>query len=228
MTDSMATEATDSFQHGADVIRTQDIEAAVQRIAVRLVAERHRLNELDAALGDGDTGVTAGKIAVALETYLQANPAASQPDLGKWLAQMGMAVNRAAPSTLGTLTATALMRMGKAAMGQVDLDAPTLVLLLEAANSGIQERGKARPGDKTIVDALHPATEAFAEAVGRGARLQQAGQAMLEAARQGRDAAIPLQGKLGRAQWLGERTAGNADPGTVMLVAVIEAILTSN
>ena len=208
-----------------DVIRMQEVEAALQRIAARLVAERNQLNELDAALGDGDTGVTAGKIAVALETYLKENPGTSQTDLGKWLAQMGMAVNRAAPSTLGTLTATALMRMGKAAIGRCDLDAPALALLLQAADGGIQERGKARPGDKTIVDALHPAAEAFAGAVGRGAGLQEAGQAMLQAARHGRDVATSLQGKIGRAGWLGERTAGNPDPGTVMLVAVLEAIL---
>ena len=208
-----------------DEIRAPEVEAAVQRSAARLVAERNQLNELDAALGDGVTGVTAGKIAVALETYLKENPATSQTDLGKWLAQMGMAVNRAAPSTLGTLTATALMRMGKAALGRCDLDAPALALLLQAADGGIQERGKARPGDKTIVDVLHPAAEAFAGAIGRGARLQEAGQAMLQAARQGRDLATSLQGKIGRAGWLGERTAGNSDPGTVMLVAVLEAVL---
>jgi dihydroxyacetone kinase-like protein len=209
----------------AERIDSEAVEAAVRRIAVRLVAERQRLNELDAAQGDGDTGVTAGKIAAALESYLDANPAASQTDLGRWLAQMGMAVNRAAPSTLGTLTATALMRMGKVAAGRDALDAPTLASLLQAANMGVQERGKARPGDKTVVDALHPAAEAFAGAVERGETLQAAAQAMLEAARQGRDAAIPLQGKLGRAGWLGERTAGNADPGAVMLVAVLEAML---
>jgi phosphoenolpyruvate---glycerone phosphotransferase subunit DhaL len=200
----------------------QTIAAALERVAERLVAIGDELNRLDAAMGDGDTGITVGKGAEGLRQYLANNPLGD--DLGKWLAGAGTAFNKAAPSTMGALTATALMRAGKEARGAQTLDAPLLARMLQAADAGIQERGKAKLGDKTIVDALHPAAEAFAEAVARGDDLATAGQALVEAARRGRDAAIPLRSKIGRGGWVGERTEGKPDPGTVLLVQVLETV----
>jgi dihydroxyacetone kinase len=97
--------------------------------------------------------------------------------------------------------------------------------MIQAADQGIQERGKAKPGDKTIVDALHPAARAFANEIAAGGNLNTAARSMLRAARQGRDAVIPLRSKIGRAGWVGERTEGQPDPGTVLFVQILEAIL---
>jgi dihydroxyacetone kinase len=97
--------------------------------------------------------------------------------------------------------------------------------MLHAADVGIQERGKAKPGDKTIVDAVHPAAEAFSEAIEEGQNLDDAASRMLEAAREGRDAVIPLRSKIGRASWVGERTENQPDPGTVLFVRVVETVL---
>lgn len=199
------------------------IESALTRAANQLIAMRDQLNTLDAAMGDGDSGLTAEKGATGLLEYLKANPPA--PDLGKWLAQAGMAYNKAAPSTMGALTATAFMRAGKEAMGKAELETEDIAKMFLAASLGIQERGKAKPGDKTIVDALHPAAEAFQAALSSGATLEVAGQAALEAARKGRDAAIPLRSMMGRANWVGERTEGQPDPGTVLFVGALEAVL---
>jgi dihydroxyacetone kinase len=190
-----------------------------------MVALRERLNDLDAAMGDGDTGISVSKGGAALAEFSNANPLNDGDDIGKYLANAGMALNRAAPSTMGTLLATALMRMGKEAKGASSLDATLLARMLAAADTGIQERGKAKPGDKTIVDALHPAAEAFAAAVERGEDLSQAARAMLEAARRGCEAATPLRSNVGRASWVGERTAGKPDPGAVLCVEILEALL---
>ena len=198
-----------------------DITNALTRAAHRLAAMRDELNTLDAAIGDGDSGITAEKGANGLLEYLKANPPG--PDLGKWLAQAGMAYNKAAPSTMGALVATAFMRAGKEVMGKSELSPDDLAKMFVAANLGIQERGKAKPGDKTIVDALDPAAEAFQSAIASGQSLEQAGQAALEAARKGRDAAIPLRSMIGRANWVGG-TEGKVDPGTVLFVGVLEAI----
>jgi phosphoenolpyruvate---glycerone phosphotransferase subunit DhaL len=145
-------------------------------------------------------------------------------DVGTYVAQAGMAVNRAASSSLGTLLATAAMRAGKEVRGQVALDAGDLARMLGAADAGIQERGKATPGDKTIIDVLHPAAEAFAAAVGEGVELAAAAGRMLEAARAGRDAVTPLRSRVGRASWVGERTQGLVDPGCEAGVVILEAI----
>jgi phosphoenolpyruvate---glycerone phosphotransferase subunit DhaL len=208
----------------ADTIDEHALRAAVERIAARVPEWGDELNRLDAATGDGDLGITMGKGAAALRAHLAAPPAAGS-DVGSLLIALGMAFNRAAPSTMGTLLATALMRAGKEARGLAALDGAALARVLRAADAGVQERGKASLGDKTMVDALHPAAEAFAAAIEQGASLEAAGQALLQAARQGRDAVIPLRSKMGRAAWVGERTENQPDAGTVLLVRVIEATL---
>ncbi len=205
------------------MITSTDIVNALNRAATRLVELRDTLNELDAAMGDGDSGLTAEKGATGLQTYLAASPPTT--DLGKWLAQVGMAYNKAAPSTMGALMATAFMRAGKEVMGKAEISDADLAKMFLAASLGIQERGKAKPGDKTIVDAWHPAAEAFQKAIDSGSSLESAGQLALEAARKGRDAAMPLRSQVGRANWVGERTEGKADPGTVLFVGALEAIL---
>jgi len=206
-----------------ETIDASEVVSAIERVAARLIIVRDWLTELDAAMGDGDLGINMAKGATALGEYLAANEPGD--DLGKFIAGAGMAFNRAAPSTMGTLIATALMRAGKAVRGAAQLDGPALSRMLQAADEGMQERGKAKPGDKTILDALHPAAGAFGEAIEGGENLAAAGDAMLVAARAGRDAVIPLQSKVGRASWVGERTIGKPDPGTVLFVQILETIL---
>jgi dihydroxyacetone kinase len=200
-----------------------DVAAAVERAAARLIALRDRLNQLDAAVGDGDLGITAAKGASALREYISEHP--PQDDVGMFLFGLGRAFNNKAPSTMGTLIATALMRAGREVRGHATLDDEALVSMLTAADSGVQERGKAKLGDKTIVDALHPAAVAFAKAIEEGKGRDAAAAAMLDAARKGRDAVIPLRSKIGRASWVGERTEGQPDPGTVLLVEILETIV---
>jgi phosphoenolpyruvate---glycerone phosphotransferase subunit DhaL len=198
------------------------IRGAIARVARALVAHKDRLTELDQAMGDGDLGVTAGKMAAALTAYAADDPPTA--DVGTYLVQAGMAVNRAASSSLGTLLATAAMRAGKEARGVEAVGPAELARMLAAADAGIQERGKAKPGDKTIIDVLHPAAEDFAAAVAEGADSAAAAERMLAAARSGRDAVTPLRSRVGRASWVGERTAGLVDPGCEAGVVILEAI----
>ena len=137
----------------------------------------------------------------------------------------GMATNRAAPSTLGTLTATALMRAGKVAKGKTEIGPDDLVQMFNAAVEGVQQRGKANLGDKTIVDAMHPSAEAFEAAVIEGQSLSEAGKKTLQAAEEGRDRVTPLRSKIGRASWVGERTEGKIDPGCEAFVVVLRTLI---
>ncbi len=199
----------------------ESVEATIARVAIALIDKSNYLTGLDQAMGDGDLGITAEKVGRALSTFLEDPP---DGDLGKFFMTAGMKVNSAAPSTMGTLFATALMRTGKEARGLETLDGPTLAAMLKAADLGIQERGKAKPGDKTIVDALHPAAMAFSQAIDEGLSLDQAGQKMLAAAQAGLEAVTPLQSKIGRASWVGERTKGQVDAGCAALVIIMKAI----
>ena len=205
-------------------IDSYQVTAAMERVIEHVLGLRDELNQLDAAMGDGDTGITASKAATGLKEFISANPPPIQ-DMGMFLFNAGRAINNAASSTLGTLVATAFMRAGKEAKGLSDLELPTLAKMLTAANVGIQERGKAKPGDKTLVDALHPAAEMFAAAIEAGEEIEGAASNMLEAARKGRDAAIPLRSKIGRGAWVGERTENKPDPGTVLFVSIVEALM---
>ena len=192
------------------------------RVAAALKGNQQMITELDQAVGDGDLGVTAVKLAETLET---AAGKAGVVDVGKWLAETGMALNRAAPSTMGTLTATALMQVGKVAIGKEKLAVADLPLLLNAATTAVESRGKARLGDKTLLDVLRPASDAFSAALAAGQPLAVAGAAMLAAARDGRDRVTPLRNKIGRASWLGERTEGKVDPGCAFAVVALTAIV---
>ena len=207
--------------HPPRTLSTQQVIAAVLRAAQALEAGHETLTALDQAMGDGDLGITALKIAAALKDYAKSDPAG---DLGKWLAGAGLAVNKVASSTMGTLLATALMRAGKEARGLRELTPAVLAAMLTAADLGIQERGKAKPGEKTLVDALHPAAEAFAAALLEDRGLEEAGARMLAAAEAGRDSVTPLQSATGRASWVGERTIGKVDPGCEALVILLKAL----
>jgi len=203
-------------------ISNESITAAVRRACDSLTEQADHLTQLDQAMGDGDTGITLTKAANALIGYVDEN---SIEDIGTYLAGAGMAVNRAAPSTLGTLTATALMSAGKTVKGQEVITVEDTVAMFNAAVVGIQKRGKANLGDKTLLDAMHPAAEAYGEAVAAGVSMSEAGAAALRAAEEGHMRVVPLRSKIGRASWLGEHSEGRPDPGCEAFAIALRAIV---
>jgi phosphoenolpyruvate---glycerone phosphotransferase subunit DhaL len=204
------------------VIDSKQVVDAFRRVSAALLEQQGVLLELDQIMGDGDLGITLAKIAVEFEAYITSTPI---EDLGKFIASAGTAVNRVGSSSMGTLLATALMRAGKEARGLATLTPTILVAMLNAADMGVQERGKAQLGDKTLLDALHPAAEAFTAAITGGDSLKTAGLKMLQAAEDGRDRVTPLQCRLGRGSWLGERTIGKVDPGCAALIVILRALV---
>jgi dihydroxyacetone kinase-like protein len=206
----------------SSTVRGSDVVDAVRRVSHTLIEQSDYLTSLDQAMGDGDMGISMRKIGEALLAFADANPI---DDIGKYLFQLGTATNKAAPSTMGTLLAGALMSAGKVVREKVELESGDLAAVFLATDEGIQSRGKAKLGDKTIVDALHPACLAFNEALLAGSDPRTAGAAAVAAATAGRDRVTPLRSKIGRASWVGERTEGHVDPGCAMCVLVLEAIV---
>ena len=205
------------------MITAPDVKSALGKAADALRENSNYLVELDQQLGDGDLGITAHKMADALGEYLSQNQ--NENDMGKLIIGAGMKINSAAPSTMGSLLAIALMRMGKIGKEQIEIDDKTLAEMLKAATAAIQEKGKAKLGDKTILDALIPATNVFADAINQGKALQEAGKLMQAAAEAGLDSATPLRSQVGRASWVGDRTEGKIDPGCALLVCVLEGLI---
>lgn len=207
----------------SETIGSVEIVAALRRVGATLVAREAYLTELDQQMGDGDLGITLSKIGAALVEFVDSTPV--DGDLGKFLGKAGAAANRAGSSSFGTLLATAFMRAGKTLGAKDEVTAAELAAMFAAADAGVQERGKAQLGDKTVVDALHPASEAFGAALRAGQSAREAGLAALAAAEAGRDAVTPLRSKIGRASWVGERTEGKVDAGCEALVVMLGAVL---
>jgi len=204
------------------MITTADVKSAFSRAADALRKNSEYLVELDQQLGDGDLGITARKIAEALDGYITQDQ--DESDIGKYIMGAGMKVNSAASSTMGSLLAIALMRAGSQAKGTSELSLTQISEMLKVAVQGILEKGKATLGDKTMLDALHPAVEAFAGAIASGKETETAVKEMITAAEKGLDEVTPLRNKVGRASWLGERTEGKIDPGCALVVIVLKSL----
>lgn len=205
----------------------QNITIEVVKTAFRKACSALRENSdylisLDQALGDGDLGITARKIANAVESYIESG--VSQEDIGKFVMTAGMKINSAAPSTMGSLLAIALMQAGRLAKDKAEIDPAQVAAMLRAAVQSIQEKGKAKLGDKTMLDALHPAVEAYAGAIASGKEITVAANEMAAAAEKGLNDVTPLRNKVGRAGWLGERTEGKIDPGCALVVLVLKSL----
>jgi dihydroxyacetone kinase-like protein len=136
----------------------------------------------------------------------------------------GMQMAKEAPSTLGTLLATGLMRGGKALDGQQGSATEQAAALMQAFVAGIMERGKTKPGNKTIVDSLHPAAEALQQAAGQGETLTEGLDKALTAAREGEIAARAMQAQHGRAAYYQEQSIGKPDGGAVVGVLIVEGL----
>jgi dihydroxyacetone kinase-like protein len=201
---------------------TAGLVAAV-RAAVAVVAEhRDELVELDRAIGDGDHGENLKRGFTAVESTLDGAPESP----GAVLKLVATTLISTVGGAAGPLYGTAFLRAATAVGSAGELDAAAVVEALRAARDGVVARGKAEPGDKTMVDALDPAVRAAEAAAADGADVPGVLAAAAEAAQTGADATEPLVARKGRASYLGERSAGHVDPGarsTALLLASFAA-----
>lgn len=204
-----------------DSLDVKQFVQMMEQVLDSLVASAEELNRLDAAVGDGDLGITMTLGSKAVRGGL---PTLEGQDIGTILTKSGMAFNTAAPSTMGALMAIGAMRAGKEAKGTPRLDLPILARMTRAAEQGIMEKGGAQRGDKTLLDALGPAADTLEEAASQGKSLADAVASASAAAKAGVDATTALKAKSGRAAWITERTAGHPDPGATVIVLIWEAI----
>ena len=144
-------------------------------------------------------------------------------DIGTIVTKSGLTFNGTAASTIGALLATACMRAGREVKGRHEIGVAYLAIMAEAALTGIQERGKAQIGDKTVLDALAPAAQALRAAVAAGLPLAEALGKTLAAAEEGMKATIPMKSKIGRASWLADRTVGHQDPGATSFYLMLQS-----
>jgi dihydroxyacetone kinase-like protein len=190
--------------------------------AARVIEEqRDHLTQLDAAIGDADHGINLDR---GFTAVLSAMEAAAPATPGAVLTLTGSTLISKVGGASGPLYGTAFRRAGKALGDAADADMPGLAAALEAALAGVQQLGAAREGDKTMVDALAPATGAFSKAIAEGALDADALAALAEAAQAGAVATISMQALKGRASYLGPRSVGHEDPGAASTALILGAL----
>ena len=182
---------------------------------------KKHLTQLDAEIGDADHGVNMNR---GFKKVMDQLPGVVDKDIGNILKTTGMALISSVGGAGGPLYGTLFMRAGMAVDGKHELTDEDLAALLEAALNGVVQRGKAEPGDKTMVDALTPAADAFREAIEAGDDTETALNKMADAAEEGMEATIPMVAKKGRASYLGDRSAGHQDPGATSSYLILKAL----
>lgn len=191
----------------------------IELAAADVAEQRDYLVDLDRAIGDGDHGENTDRgFKAAVEALGQAEPA-SVAEVLKTVAKTLMSTVGGAA---GPLYGTAFLRASKAA-GDGELDAAGVAAIIEGALGGIQARGKATTGEKTMVDAWTPALDAARAAAESGADAVATLQAAASAAEAGAAATEPLRATKGRASYLGERSIGHLDPGAVSTSLILRA-----
>jgi len=203
---------------------TVDVAWAIdwtRRSAAVIRENRDYLIELDRQIGDGDHGENLNRGFTAVVAKLDALE--EQPaDVGEVLKLVATTLMSTVGGAAGPLYGTAYLRAAKVT-GTPTIDSAGIVALLEAALEGIVVRGKASPGEKTMVDAWTPAVSAAVAAAHAGASPAEVLDVAAKAAEEGADATVPLVATKGRASYLGERSAGHRDPGATSSALILRA-----
>ena len=191
----------------------------IESSAADIAEQRDYLVDLDRAIGDGDHGENMDRgFKAAVEALGQAQPA-SVAEVLKTVAKTLMSTVGGAA---GPLYGTAFLRASKAA-GDGELDGAGAAAVIAGALEGIQARGKATTGEKTMVDAWTPALEAARAAAESGSDATAVFEAAATAAEAGADSTEPMRATKGRASYLGERSIGHLDPGAVSTSLILRA-----
>jgi dihydroxyacetone kinase-like protein len=194
------------------------VRAWVHAYAEDIAERRAELVKLDTAIGDGDHGTNMDR---GMRKAVEKLDAQEGDDIGALLKTVGMALVSTVGGAAGPLYGTLFLQLGTKAAGKEELDLAGWTEALEAAVTGVQARGKAEAGDKTMVDALLPALEAL-----RGAEGEELGEAVRRsaaAAEEGMRATIPMEARKGRASYLGPRSVDHQDPGATSTHMLLDA-----
>ena len=180
------------------------------------------LTQLDAAIGDGDHGINMTRGFAAVGKALAGQGENLPP--GRVLILAGKTLVSTVGGASGPLWGSALRAAGRSLGDAEAFDGEALAGALDAALAAVVDLGAAAPGDKTMVDALGPATTALRERLAAGASISEATDAAAAAAEEGAAATVPMQARKGRASYLGERSIGHQDPGATSAALIVRAL----
>lgn len=204
------------------MVTKEQILQWLQSVATVIEQNKDYLTELDSAIGDADHGINMNrgfqKVAIQLPTL-------TDKDIGSIFKTVSMTLISSVGGASGPLYGTMFLRGSTAVANKSELIDEDMVLLFEAFVDGVVQRGKANLGDKTMLDSLAPATEAFKQAIAANLTTVEALQKAVAAAEEGMKNTIPIVAKKGRASYLGDRSAGHQDPGATSVYFILRTLL---
>lgn len=194
----------------------------LKAMAARIDKEKDFLTELDNEIADGDHGINMAKGFNAVVPKIEAM---AGKDIGSLLKTTGMTLVSTVGGSAGPLYGTAFMKAGAALKDKMEIDANDLIAAVDAAIGGIQMRGKAVEGEKTMLDAICPAHKAFKAAIEAGEDVKAALDKAVEAAQAGVEYTKTIKATKGRASYIGDRSIGHQDPGATSATYMYEEFL---
>jgi len=201
----------------------ETMAAMLKTAAVNVDAEHENLSKLDAVTGDGDHGTTILRTMKAVEASVEA---AGEMSLNEMLKDAAMKVMMCDGGSVSPLLGSWFMGMASAATTD-ELSREQTAAMFEAALNQFFSISKAEPGDKTMMDALRPATETLAAELRSGADLKSAFSAAATAADEGREKTKDYVAKFGRARTMGERAIGHYDAGATSIALIFKGFATA-
>ena len=201
-----------------------EVKYIIAKIADAIHEKKDYLGELDGKSGDGDLGMS---MEAAFGAIKETADAYEGNQISELLMKAAMNCNKAAPSTMGTLMSAGVMAIAKAAKGKDGFEDADVVKLPRLFAEAIMARGKAKPGDKTILDALCPMADTVEEKFAAGASLKEAYAAAADTAEKAAAATAGMKAAAGRAKWLGERAAEYPDGGAILCSIIARALANS-
>ena len=202
-----------------DKISNSDILSWMDEFANTVAENKDYLTKLDSDIGDADHGINMDRGFNAIASKLEG---LNDKDIGTIFKTIAMTLMSTVGGASGPLYGSFFLEMSKLSQGKSDLTYEEWVRVFQAGVEGIIKRGKAKVGDKTMLDSLVPASEAFTNAK-KGNNFSNAFQQAMQAAEKGMLSTIPLVARKGRASYLGERSAGHQDPGATSSFMLIKA-----
>jgi phosphoenolpyruvate---glycerone phosphotransferase subunit DhaL len=201
-------------------VSTQDVLRWLSALQKVFAENRQHLTDLDSAIGDGDFGISLDRGFTAVQADLSAHPPA---DLRAVFQNVATVLIKTMCGSAGPLLGTFFLRAGATSADKSELAPADVVALFQAGVEGIQQRGKAALGDKTMLDALLPAVDAMRGALEAGSDLTEILERGAAAAEAGMRATISMSARKGRASYLGERSVGHPDPGATAAQMLLKA-----
>lgn len=192
----------------------------IEKIGNCIIANKEFLTELDREIGDADHGINMARGFTEVLAALDKE----NENIGEALKKTGMTLLSKVGGASGPLYGTAYMQAGKVCAGKTTLTPEDGKAIFEAVIAGIQKRGKAVKGEKTMLDAIIPASEAYSAAIDSGAGIGEALDAMCKAAEEGVEFTKTIIATKGRASYLGERSIGHQDPGATSATFTMQMI----